>query len=470
VAQAIVEGLASVSAARCLTNGNRLRVLVTPVTKITQSKGCKSYIFVYEDLGYWACQGKQSDQPRWWGMTRRLWRPSYRARWQGQCGDWLSPLFSFHRMASLLGALLELLRILRSSVKDHIRRIPRSCWVLLLVYLSRKWSEWWCPWPRKPGTHGNTKPADPSFPGGRGSSCSVSCSSARHVARVAASTVPASANTVDRQSRDGAESQSSPSPPPISDTLPVDPSPDLNPISHWVGERSPTNHSSGNVSIQISGDRSSAISISRTSSRASVQKDRASQDPRAIHRQFGPGPGASRPRGRSSRSPSPQPSLINPQTPTGFPSPASSHTRDQLSSPAIHRVKQKTTSIDWDIQNPSTESLPNTSLPVTNLQQVTEALMRGETSTGPPSRISPAVGSETAPQHSHMASSAPPNHVMLPEGRIPQLINSDQIPRYTKNNMTQVHYFFHSHAVFTYVNRPRGDKLRFVKRLTTTFP
>ena len=73
-------GLASVTAARCPTNGNRLRFLVTPMTKINQSEGCKSYNFVYEHFGYLACQGKQFDQPRRC-MTRRLWRSSHRARW-----------------------------------------------------------------------------------------------------------------------------------------------------------------------------------------------------------------------------------------------------------------------------------------------------------------------------------------------------------------------------------------------------
>ena len=368
-------------------------------------------------------------------------------------------------MASLLGALLEILRMLRSSVKDRIRRFPRSCWALLLAYLSRKFRKWWCSWPSKPGSHENTKPADPSFPRGRGGSCLVSCSgSARRAARVAASTVPASANAVNRLSRDGAESQPETPPPSsssISATLPVDPpwvpSLDLNSRSHWVGEEGPTtgNHNSGNPTVQSAGDRSSVISISRTSSRASVQNDRSSRDPspRATHRQFGPGSRASQSRGRSSRSPSPRPSPMNSQISTGFPSASrSSHTREQLSSPAIHRVKQKTTSIGWDIQNPSTESLPV------------------ETSTRPPPRVSLADRSETALQHSHVASSAQPNQFVLPKVHIVQLINSDQIPRYTKNITTQVDYFFHSHAVFTHVNRPREEKMRSVKPLTTTFP
>ena len=33
-------------------------------------------------------------------------------------------------MASLLGTLLEILRVLRSSAKTHIKRFPRSSWAL----------------------------------------------------------------------------------------------------------------------------------------------------------------------------------------------------------------------------------------------------------------------------------------------------------------------------------------------------
>ena len=316
-------------------------------------------------------------------------------------------------MASLLGALLQFLRILRSSAKDHIKRFPRSCWALLLAYLSCKLGKRWYSWLRKLGAHGNTKPTYPSFPGGRGGSCSVSCGgSARrgYVARMSASTVPtSSANAATWQSRDGAERQpeialpssSISATPPIGP--PLVPSPDL-------GERSPTNHSSGNLSLQSTGDGS----ISRTSSRASVQNDPPSRGPRATHRQFGPGSSASRltSRARSSRSPAPRASPVNPQNFTHFPSP-SSHTREQISSPAIHRVNQRTTSIDSDNQNLSIESLPNTSS--IDAQELTEALEETSTRT-------------------------PLNHFILPEleGRILYLINSDQIPRYTKNITTQV--------------------------------
>jgi hypothetical protein len=331
-------------------------------------------------------------------------------------------------MASLLGALLEFLRILRSSKKGHYKRFPRPCWALLLAYLGRKLSKWWCSWFNKPGAHGNANPTYRSFPGGREGSCSVSCSSSArgYAARVAASTVPASA--ANSANHEGAE--------PSSATLPANPpwvqSPDLNVRSHWVGERSHTNHGSGSPTFQSAGDRPSAISISRSSSRASVQSDRPTRDPRATYRQFGSGAS----RGRSSRSPSP----ISPQISTGVPS-SPPHTRDQSSSPTIHRTtsRQRTTSIDFDVQHPSTESLPNSlSLIGANAQESTAV----ETSTRSPSRISFADRWGATSQHSYTTTSAPLNHFMLPEGRILQLINSDQIPRYTKNITTQVDYFF----------------------------
>ena len=258
----------------------------------------------------------------------------------------------------------------------------------------------------------------------------MSCgSSARrgYAARVAASSVPVSAANADRQSRDGAEWQ-----PETPVGPPLVPSPDL-------GERSPTNRSSGNLSIQSTGD---GPSVSRSSSRASVQND-----PRATHRQFGSGASRGRSsrsssRGRSSRPPSPQrPSPINPQIFTRFPSPGpSSHPREHISSSAVKpRKKQKTTSIYLDVQNPSTDSLQLEDTSSNNGPKLPEVVV--ETPTRSP-RTSLADGWEIASRHSHAASSTSSNHFVLPEGRILQLINSDQIPRYTKNIATQVDYFF----------------------------
>ena len=199
------------------------------------------------------------------------------------------------------------------------------------------------------------------------------------------------------------------------------------------------------------------MSASRTSLRASVQNDRPSRDPRATHRQFGPGPGASRSksRGRSSRSPSPQPSLITAQPanldiartvahtylpPDGVINPtiglqsltdlsSSSHTQERPTLPAIRHQKQRTTSIGLNVQNPSTDSLPAISV---SAQEITEEPMAMDTDAQTSRPISPSDRAETASQNSHTTSSTT-SVLVLPEGRSLQLINSDQIPRYTKN-------------------------------------
>jgi len=361
-------------------------------------------------------------------------------------------------MASLLRILLEFLRRLRLA-KDHINRFPRR-WTSLLAYLVRKMGEWRFLWPRKPGTVRSPKPAEPSFPSDRAGSSSVSSSSVYtggiggYV--VAASTVPASANYWEPPGRERAEPQSHTAPPtPTAATLSVDPPRSLYPSTTWTNQTvgsshaNPSSESLSNQSRASGGP--SVISISRTSSLAPVQSDQLPQDPRATHRQFGPGPGGSRSRGRSSRSPSPDPSLnsirldnfdtaptgahayvradrvINPTIgPQGL-TDLSPHTQERSGRPAIRR--EKTTSVGWNVQNPSTESLP---IPLINAQEITEEPIAMDTSTHFSLHISPLYRPEVASQNSPTASSAI-SVSALPEGRILRLSNSDEIPRYTKN-------------------------------------
>jgi len=366
-------------------------------------------------------------------------------------------------MSPLLRILLGILRTLRAK-EDHIKRLLR-CWPSLFAYLVRKMGEWRFRWPSKHRTIRNPKPAEPSFRGDRDRSPSVSggsvCTGGIGGYAVAASNVPASANQPMVRGR--AELQPDTAPPtPTLATLTVDPPWALSPstTNHTVGSSHP-NHSSGSLSGLSShsraSDRLSLMSISSTSLRASVQNDRPSRDPRATYCQFGPGPGASRSRsrGRSSRSPSPQPSLntaqpanldiartgahtylppdgvinptVGPQGPTDLPS--SSYTQERPGRPAIRPQKKRTTSIDWDIQNPSTESLPIIKV---NAQEITQEPMAMDTEAHSSRPISPSDRAETASQNSHTASSAT-SVIALPEGRFLQMINSDQIPRYTKN-------------------------------------
>ena len=361
-------------------------------------------------------------------------------------------------MASLLRILFEFLHRLRLA-KDYIKRFPRR-WTSLLAYLVRKMREWWFLWPTKPGTVTNPKPAEPSFPSDRAGSSLVSggsvCTGGIGGYVVAANNVPVSANQP--LGHEHAEPQSDTAPAlPATRTLAtfsVDPPWAQGPstTNQTVGT-SHSNRSSGNLSVQSrASDRLSVISNSRTSLRSPVQNDRLSQDSRATHRQFGPGPGA---RDRSSRSLSPKPSpntaqpanldialtgalartyaradgVIDPtigfQGLTDLPS-SSSHTQGRPGRPAIRRQKQ---SVILNLENASTESLPTTSI---DAQEITEEPMAMDTSTHSPPHISPSDRAETASQNSHPGSSTT-SFFPLPEGRSVKLINSDQIPRYTKN-------------------------------------
>jgi hypothetical protein len=79
------------------------------------------------------------------------------------------------------------------------------------------------------------------------------------------------------------------------------------------------------------------------------------------------------------------------------------------------------TRISFRVQNPSSESLPTTSI---YAQEITEEPIVMDTSID----ISLPDRAKTASLNSYTASV-----LALPEGRILQLITSDQIPRYTKN-------------------------------------
>ena len=362
-------------------------------------------------------------------------------------------------MLSLLRILLEILRRLRPA-KDHIERFLR-CWPSLLAYLVRKMRESRFLWPSKPGTIRNPKPAESSFrrdgPGFPSVSSGSVCTGGIGGYVVAASTVPTSADQPMGHGR--AELQPDTAPPtPTLATLTVDPPWAQGPsMTNYTVGSSHANHSSGNLSVQSrASSRPSTISFSRTSLCAPVQNDRPSQDPRATYRQFGRGPGTSRPRGRSSRSPSPQPSLNTAQpdrldiartgahtytqpdgaissttVPQGLMDLRSSafHTQEWPGQRAIRPQKKRTTSIGLNVQNPSMESLPTTSI---NAQEITEEPMAMSTSTHPSLHISPSDRAETASQISRTASSST-SVFALPEGCFLQLITSDQIPRYTKN-------------------------------------
>lgn len=352
-------------------------------------------------------------------------------------------------MVSLLKVLLRFFCILRSG-KYHIKHFPRH-WASLLTYLGRKLSEWRCSWSNEPGTFRKPKPTGPSFLGDSVGSCSMSSSPGGLSGfAFAASTVPSSSS---------ANPQSAPQASPNPTTLSANPSStprtlSPNPTNQLI-ENSPAHRSSASIQSRVSAsDRPSIISSTRTrnsraSSRASARSGQLQltqrPSPRATHRQFGRGPSPLR--DRSPESPSAIPSSYTAQPHYALPPSGYTHTNvdEGLSRspsigpqrptylPSLSSYSRRATSIGVNIQSPSTESLSNTSS--TDIREFTEEPTTAGTS---PRTISLADRSETASQHSQ-ASSAP-SLILPPEGCIVQLINSDQIPRYTKSATTQVDY------------------------------
>jgi len=364
-------------------------------------------------------------------------------------------------MTSVLKVILQFLRTLH-LVRDYISHFPTRC-ASLFAFLRRGLSVLWRLRLGRPDTLPRPKSPEPSFFSSRASGYSVSSYSA--VPRecvVAASTVPASVVYPNPQER--AERQTATATPTggIPPTTPVNLSVDhlhaSNPPTPFDG-RVITNHSSGNlsaVSIQSrASDRFSVITNSRESTRA-PPVDQPPRLARAIYRQFGRGPDPSRSRDRPSRSPTP---MSRPLTPHQLPVPAgiatnlrpltrgdgrvspmpvaqcpvSSDAHEPRSESPIdgnHR-RQRTTSVVFDLQNPSTES-------VSPPPPLTEEPFAMDTSTAHSSPVTAPVDiHDEVPIHSRAAS---PLDCLLPPGRSVQPFNSDQVPRYTKNIRMQVGY------------------------------
>jgi len=306
----------------------------------------------------------------------------------------MNPLFQ------TLFTLLAKLRFLRLFVK----RCPRRC-ASFITLLCRKLAVWrWlC---RKLGTFLKPRTSGPSFhdpSAGVRSAPGYSKDLWEYVV-TAGSTVPTSAS---RERIDPDEPSLAITSATSDQSLAFTPAQEKD-------QRDALHHGSLAHSRQSSAsDRLSNITSSRDSWRSPL-----GQPSRATHTLFGRGPDLSRSRS-TSRSPSPrrlphtthQPSLA-------VPLPVS-NTRDSLSPPPSHLNRSH--SVVFNVQYPSTESLPISF--TTNSQSVIE-------STHPVS--STTDRHEIASQHSLATSSAISAYV-LPEGRSVQLINSEQIPRHSKN-------------------------------------
>ena len=385
-------------------------------------------------------------------------------------------------MALFLNALLEILRILRFA-RDYIKRFPgrgASLWALLGRKLTALW-RFWC---GKLGSYGGRKPAKRPVVGTQASSSSHSVSGGSTVVGgyvVAASEVPQSASHPNLHERtDGQQPQQQQQllptivhPAGTHDTLSVG--------HHPLGTRGHVNRSSGNLSaasFHSASDRFSIITTSRDSIRAPTQ-GQPSRLPRAAHRQFGRGPDPSRSRERLTRpnTPSTRPHtppipphlhiVTNlPSAPHGSgrvspfvpPSASSIYTHQPLSPPTTAvRRRGSSTSYIVDVQYPSTESLPISS---TTNPPISEEPLAIEPTTAHPLPDSPVVHHHDEPvPGSPTSSNAPSMDYYLPEGRFVQLINSDQIPRYTKDALMQVEYAILLLQPYLSLQTTRGDTL-----------
>jgi hypothetical protein len=393
--------------------------------------------------------------------------------------------------------LLKILRIIH-LVRRYIGRTS-SRWALFVAILRRKLSEWWdrSQWPGKPGP---SKPAESSFPSDGARLCSSTPSGPGFLREygVAASNVPASASQGNLSLRIhvSAEEQSAtapPSPIPGHATLPVELERSYSPNPSFLSATNfaTRSRSSSNVSFASTQSRASERRSRITASRESLHTPvgQSAEHVRSPSYQFGRGPDPSRSRGRLSTGRSPSP--VHPLHPTQQPHhlyviPSHSHPGEGLSLSPTSDGRQspmdmpssssntqepqrtsltrgKTTSLDVHVQSPSLESLVIAS--PTHLQPLTEEPEPISTTQLP--IVSPlADHSETASQRPSFAASA----FSLPEGRFLQLINSEQVPRYTKSIRMQVDPIFTFIQSLNVLNRLPEEMSYTVEPLTTTFP
>ncbi|SRR6266702_654194 len=236
----------------------------------------------------------------------------------------------------------------------------------------------------------------------------------------------------------------------------------VNPSSVFGARIDPNRRSTSSSIRRRSSDRPSIV---QTHSRESLPTpvSQPTQFPKAPHRHFGRGPSVP-PSRESSISPSPAHRLeidvTNPHPQAQVdrrnspisPTSVTSHGHAQPSPTSIHehRRRESSTSVVVEVVNPSTESLP------APLKFFTD---------GPPLTDEPyTIGSpidhlsvadtvdlrEGLPQHNPTASSSSAtSNFDPPFGRFLQLINSEQVPRYTKDVTVQVN------NIITTINRLR---------------
>ena len=373
-------------------------------------------------------------------------------------------------MASILHVLLYFLRKLRSTKSSIHHCIKR--WALFLAFLGRRFGINYLWYDGKRGTCHNPPQAERSF-----SRTGARLELGEFV--VAASQVPASASHPSLHDVAGVTGVAPGQP---QTTTPTRASP---PASIRAEPHRDPAHPATTLGVGIYSNRSSAnlsthsrasdrLGIIQTHSRESLHAPvgQTARFPRAPHRQFGRGPSPSPSRERPSRSPSP-PARVHQPSPTSRlhplprlevdttnlhstpgesrnspinPPSAVSHAHEPLSPPGLHgnRRRQSSTSVVVGIVTPSTESLPLS--PLANQHPLTEEPYTIGSPIEPPTPVADAPDArEESPQHSPIASSpSATSDLELPDGRFLQLINSEQVPRYTKEVTVQVDYFITS--------------------------
>ncbi|KAI9458585.1 hypothetical protein BJY52DRAFT_412686 [Lactarius psammicola] len=355
-------------------------------------------------------------------------------------------------MATVLKLFFHFLRGLRLSKGWGFIRQSFRRWTLVLAFLGRKLGVWCQRNHGKRGTFRRAEQTEHLFPG---------TGAHLHLKEyvIDASYAPASASHPSLQDASSATTTppatSSGTTHPAPANLTVEPRQDRAYLASDFDTGINSNRSSANLSGHSRA--SDRLSIVRSHSRESLQAPASQQtrSPRAPHRQFGRGPSASPSRERPSRSPSPadrvhqlpRPEIgisnLHPQAQVDSrnspinPPLVAPHAHAPLSPPNIHRHRrrQSSTSVVVGVVNPSTDSLPLS--PSADRPPLTEEPYTIDPSTGSSSPVSNALdASEGPPQHDPTASSsfATSNlDLRPPEGRVLQLINSEQIPRYTKD-------------------------------------
>ncbi|KAH9003472.1 hypothetical protein EDB86DRAFT_2365646 [Lactarius hatsudake] len=368
-------------------------------------------------------------------------------------------------MAILLKLFLDFLRSLRFT-RAFIRQSFRR-WTLVLAFLGRRLGVW-RPWnDRKRGTFRRAEQTERLFP-----VTGAHLHSKEYVIAASYAPGPASASHQDASSVSATTtSQTPPAAPPAPINLTVEPRQDRAYLASAFDTGTHSNRSSANLS-----SHSRASDGLRSHSRESLHA-RVSQQTRfsrAPHRQFGRGPSPSPSRERPSRSPSPadrahqlphleiditnlhsQAQVDSRNSPINLP-PISSPAHAPLSPPGHgHRRRLSSTSVVVGIVNPSTDSLPLGSSP--DRPPLTEEPYTLGSSTVSSSSVSDALD-PGSPQHDHTASSSSAtSNFDLPNGRVLQLIQSEQVPRYTKDATVQVGYIMKSTKPLSLLAGPAKD-------------